>query len=313
MRLIVQPRDGLAPLLTAIRGARKEIDLCIFRFDVKAVQQALEDAVRRGVRVRVLIAHTNRRGEKKLRALEQTMLAAGVTVARTGTEFVRYHSKIMVIDRRALWLLGFNFTAIDITRSRSFGIVTGRRLEILQALKLFDADSARQPYEPGRGHVVVSPENSRRLLEAFIAKAKHQLLIYDPKVGDPAIVRLLRARVKAGVEVRIIGTVSARASDLSHEAYPGKRLHVRTVIRDGREAFVGSQSLRRLELDKRREAGMLVTHPAIVRELASTFEEDWSLTASGREKARARDFPPRSPRVRRRASQLHLPGTSKDE
>jgi cardiolipin synthase len=297
MKLIVQPRDGIAPLLSAIRGARTEIDLCIFRLDIKAVQQALDDAVRRGVRVRALIAHTNRRGEKKLRELEQSLLAGGITVARTGADFVRYHSKLMVIDRKALWLLGFNFTAIDISRSRSFGIVTGRHADIQEALKVFDADTARQPYEPGRGHVVVSPETSRRLLGSFIAKAKHQLLIYDPKVGDPEMVQLLRGRVKAGVDVRIIGTVAARARDLPHEAYPGKRLHVRAIIRDGRDAFVGSQSLRRLELDQRREAGVVVTHPTIVRELASTFEEDWSLTASGRERTRARDVPPRPRRL----------------
>jgi len=36
--------------------------------------------------------------------------------------------------------------------------------------------------------------------------------------------------------------------------YPARRLHTRAIIRDGVRAFVGSQSLRRLELEKRREA-----------------------------------------------------------
>jgi hypothetical protein len=34
------------------------------------------------------------------------------------------------------------------------------------------------------------------------------------------------------------------------------------IVRDGREAFVGSQSLRKLELDKRREAGLLIKSPS---------------------------------------------------
>ena len=83
------------------------------------------------------------------------------------------------------------------------------------------------------------------------------------------------------MDVRIIGKVAATAGDLPHEPYPGKRLHVRAMIRDGRDAFVGSQSLRRLELDKRREVGVLLKHPALVHELGAIFEEDWALTESG--------------------------------
>ena len=36
------------------------------------------------------------------------------------------------------------------------------------------------------------------------------------------------------------------------------RLHTRTIIRDGRQAFIGSQSLRAAELDSRREVGLIV-------------------------------------------------------
>jgi phosphatidylserine/phosphatidylglycerophosphate/cardiolipin synthase-like enzyme len=57
---------------------------------------------------------------------------------------------------------------------------------------------------------------------------------------------------------------------------------VRAIVRDGREAFVGSQSLRKLELDKRREVGILVKHASVVSELARFFEEDWALTDSGK-------------------------------
>src|SRR4051812_20710400 len=121
VKLIVQPRDGISPVLAALRQAQKEIDIVIFRCDRKELQQALEAAVKRGVRVRALIANTNSGGGKKLRKLEQDLLAAGATVARTGDEFIRYHGKMFVVDRKALWLLGFNFVGLDINKSRSFG------------------------------------------------------------------------------------------------------------------------------------------------------------------------------------------------
>jgi hypothetical protein len=37
----------------------------------------------------------------------------------------------------------------------------------------------------------------------------------------------------------------------------GQRLHTRTIVRDRRQAFVGSQSLRTAELDARRELGLI--------------------------------------------------------
>jgi len=286
VKLIVQPRDGLASFISAIRTAKKEIDLVIFRFDRPDVQKSLDAAVKRGVRVRTLIAHTNRGGEKNLRKLEQKLLEVGATVARTGDEFVRYHGKMMVVDRTDLWLMAFNLTALDTTGSRSFGIVCRRKAEVADALKLFEADVTRQPYVPNGSQLVVSPENARTMLSDFIKRAKQQLLIYDPKVSDNAIVKLLKDRAKHGVDIRVIGKVGSNARDLPHEKYPGRRLHTRAIVRDRRDAFIGSQSLRRLELDGRREAGIIVRSAHIVGELLATFEEDWAQTDSGRKESK---------------------------
>jgi phosphatidylserine/phosphatidylglycerophosphate/cardiolipin synthase-like enzyme len=50
---------------------------------------------------------------------------------------------------------------------------------------------------------------------------------------------------------------------------------VRAIVRDGRRAFVGSQSLRKLELDERREVGLIIRAPAIVNAIGRVFEKDW--------------------------------------
>ena len=55
----------------------------------------------------------------------------------------------------------------------------------------------------------------------------------------------------------------------------GTRLHTRTIIRDRRQAFVGSQSLRTAELDSRRELGLIVQDAKAVKKLIETFESDW--------------------------------------
>lgn len=98
MDLLVEPDDGVSPIITHIKRARRSIDTTIFRFDLPEVQRALEAAVTRGVQVRALIAHTNTGGEKRLRKLEMELLAAGVTLARSGDDLVRYHGKLLIVD-----------------------------------------------------------------------------------------------------------------------------------------------------------------------------------------------------------------------
>jgi phosphatidylserine/phosphatidylglycerophosphate/cardiolipin synthase-like enzyme len=281
MKLIVEPDEGIAPILTAIKQAKKTIDVLIFRLDRGDIARALEAAVARGVAVRALTAHTNRGGEKGLRRLEMHLLDQGVTVSRTAHDLVRYHGKLMIIDGRILHLYGFNFTTLDIEKSRSFGLVTRNRRLIQEAMKLFAADFDRQPYTSGYNRLIVSPENSRQRLADFVKGTKHQLLIYDPGLTDDAMLRIITAKIKEGVDVKVLGKVEAKWN-LPWEKYPGKRLHVRAIVRDGQRAFIGSQSLRKLELDKRREVGVIVTDKKIVEGLMAIFARDWALTPTGK-------------------------------
>ena len=84
MKLLIQPDDGVAPLVSAVRHAKKSVLIAVFRFDLKDLEQALAHAVERGVAVRALIANTNRGGEKRLRKL--IMEEAGFGVCRRATE-----------------------------------------------------------------------------------------------------------------------------------------------------------------------------------------------------------------------------------
>jgi phosphatidylserine/phosphatidylglycerophosphate/cardiolipin synthase-like enzyme len=63
------------------------------------------------------------------------------------------------------------------------------------------------------------------------------------------------------------------------------------MVRDGTAAFIGSQSLRKLELDGRREIGVIVSDERVTKKIRDVFESDWALTpeskaaeAAGKEK-----------------------------
>lgn len=96
VKLLIQPEDGVAPILAAIKDAKKSVDIVVFRFDRAEIEAGLKDAAER-VSVSALIAYANHGGEKSLRELEMRLLEAGVTVSRTSDNLSRYHDKLLII------------------------------------------------------------------------------------------------------------------------------------------------------------------------------------------------------------------------
>src|SRR3984957_11090328 len=292
LKLLVQPGDGVEPLVEAINGAKSRGEIAIFRFDRSDIEKALADAAARGVFVHALIAYTNRGGERNLRKLEMRLLAAGITVGRTADDLIRYHDKFLIIDRRVLFLLSFNFTHLDIDHSRCFGLVTTNSKLVAEAVKLFEADSTRQPYVAGLASFIVSPVNARKQLTAFLQGAKKELLIYDPEISDPAIMRILDARAQAGVDIKLIGRISRANSKLQVRKLSIMRLHTRTLLRVGSQAFIGKQSLREVELGSRREVGIIFRDKKIVGTVAKIFNDDWDAIERAGEQPVQQEAPP---------------------
>jgi phosphatidylserine/phosphatidylglycerophosphate/cardiolipin synthase-like enzyme len=189
------------------------------------------------------------------------------------------------VDRRTAYILGFNFTAQDL-KSRSFGVIVKTRKIVKELWRLFEADANRTHFTPRARDLIVSPTNARPRLLAFLRKARTSIDIYDPQVSDDEMLAVLARQSARGVRIRIIGSLEKKwaKSGFYTEPFPGKRLHVRAIIRDGRRAFVGSQSLRKLELDERREVGVVIRERKVVDRVARVFKADWKLATKAKEK-----------------------------
>ncbi len=206
------------------------------------------------------------------------LLAAGVIVARTADDLTRYHSKMMIVDDTLHVLDSTTPGSTSSAATVSASSRVTRRL-VKEAATLFDADCARQPYSAGHDRFVVSPESARKVLAAFLRGAKRQLLIYNVRVSDRMMLRTLAERHTAGVEIRIIGRVEKGLPAVETRKLAGLRLHVRAIVRDGSAFFVGSQSLRKLELDGRREVGVIIRDSAAAKKIGAVFEADWAASA----------------------------------
>jgi phosphatidylserine/phosphatidylglycerophosphate/cardiolipin synthase-like enzyme len=145
---------------------------------------------------------------------------------------------------------------------------------VKEAIRLFDCDSKRRPYKNVKDDLVVSPVNARKQLTNFIAGTKKKLLIYEMKISDRDFLKLLQKKISAGAEVRVLSRASAKGGDIPVRRLPS-RLHLRAILRDGNTAFLGSQSLRKLELEARREIGLIFRDKKIVKQMEAVFEKDW--------------------------------------
>ena len=275
MQVIVQPRDGIEPLLNGIRQAMRSVEIIIYRCDRLEIETALIEACARGVNVHALITYTNKEDLKGIKKLEQRLLIAGIRVTRTADDLIRYHTKMMIIDRQTLFLLTFNFTFLDIHHSRSFGVITTAPQLVKQAIALFEADTLQVVPPLEADDFVISPLNARQKLGDYIQGAQRQLLIYDGKLSDPQMIRLLEERARAGVEIKVIGALDQKSKLIAIRKMPLMRLHVQAIIRDSQHVFFGSQSLRKIELDERREVGLITDNAEAIRHFSVIFELDW--------------------------------------
>ena len=95
------------------------------------------------------------------------------------------------------------------------------------------------------------------------------------------MIRLLRGRAEAGVRIRLLGKLEEQWRDEQwiETRQARLRVHVRAMVRDRESAFVGSQSLRRVELERRREVGIVLHDRRMAGRIARIFDGDWESAA----------------------------------
>lgn len=291
--LIVEPEDTVLPVLGLVTMAVRSVDVKQFTLDEPRIVQALVDAHRRGVAVRVMLNPHRSSGS---RANDDTFTAletAAVPVQWTNPAFAVTHEKSMVVDGDRALVATFNFSNKYFTQTRDYGIVTTDPAQVAQIAQGFDADWARVAFAPDdQASLLWSTHNSRRLMARFIDGARKSLSVQHPKFVDATIVaRLVDAQAR-GVHVKVLCGGKHGISDtdipdtfsslriLAHfgvKVHRQKRpkLHAKLLLADGDRALIGSMNIDRSAFDLRRELGIVLDDAPIVKRLGEVFERDW--------------------------------------
>ncbi len=300
-RLIITPRDGHDPFITAIDSAKKKVELIMFHLSDRVVIESLKSAQTRGVDVRVILDQNIAGKSQSAPGIIKDMQSKGVTVQLSSPAFSITHEKSMLVDDATLFITSINLATI-VAKTRDFGVITADRDVIDEYQKFFDADwtnaQAGTDVSPvGGTRLVWSPGTSADRLVQFIASAKKSVHIEIENLGAVEIQGALLAAAKSGVEVKVLvsecgmgdpnrnepfldelGTGGVQVFMMTGPATPAKPyIHAKVIVADGEKFFVGSENFSYNSLIKAREVGIISADATMAKELASTISGDFAI------------------------------------
>jgi len=276
-RFVFAPDERRSAVLDTIDSARDRLFLSLFRCDDFHVLDALAAALQRGVDVSVLLTPRAKGGAKRLGELWQVLEGMGANIRRYADPVVKYHAKYIVADNGPALVASLNFTRKCFTRTSDFLLLTHDPVVVGGLRRLFTGDCAGRGLSlpsKARRRLIVGPEEARRTLTDMLERGRKSIRIVDPKVTDPAILDLLKAKRAAGVAVEVLGRDGLR----------GFEAHGKMVLVDDSVGVLGSLSLSALSLDFRREVAVAVRDRASLNQMDQAFR----MLAAPRAGARAR-------------------------
>lgn len=291
--MIVQPDDGVAPVLALIGQARRTLRLKQFTLTDRDVLDALAAAQRRGIVVRVMLNPHRSSGDRANDESFAALAAAGVQVEWTNPAFAVTHEKSLIVDDTVALVATFNLATKYFTETRDYGIVTSDPVQVRQIAAGFEADWQRRPFEPDeRSGLLWSSNNARQQMAWFIDAARRELVIQHPKFVDATIVERIAAararRVKVALlcggrhgisdwdvldtfaSLRLLERAGVKVRRQKH-----LKLHAKLLLVDDARALVGSMNIDRSAFDVRRELGLITTDRHVLKTLRRTFDHDW--------------------------------------
>jgi phosphatidylserine/phosphatidylglycerophosphate/cardiolipin synthase-like enzyme len=292
--LIVEPDDGLGPVLDFIESAETTLRIKQFTFNEEQLLDAVIARQKVGVDVRVMLNCTKSGGERANDETFALLEEEGVSVAWANPAFYVTHEKSMVADSRAAMVATFNLAIKYFTRTRDFGVVTTDPAQVAQIIEVFEADWAQREWVPTtNAGLLWSNSNSRLVMAQFIDTAQTRLDIQHPKFVDAVILDRIIAAADRGVKVHVLcgGRHGISDSDVLDtfaslrtfhyfgvkvHKQKNLRAHAKLVIVDRSRALLGSMNIDRSAFDLRRELGIMTDDPTVVERLQTTFDADWS-------------------------------------
>ena len=202
LALITEPQAGVAPVLSALRGARHQVEMVMYEDEDSQVNAALAADEHRGVKVRVLLnGGYYGEGSTQNQAAYSYLRARSVPVKWTPSYFALTHQKTLLVDGRA-YILTFNLTPQYYASSRDFGVIDTIAADDAAVQQTFNADWSGQRITAPNGAELLWSPGSEQAQVSLIESAQGFLDIYNEEMDSTPIEQALEADAQARRERR---------------------------------------------------------------------------------------------------------------
>jgi phosphatidylserine/phosphatidylglycerophosphate/cardiolipin synthase-like enzyme len=291
--IIVLPDDSGKPIVDAIDAATKSLRIKMFLFSDPSLIQAVINAHRRKVEVRVMLNPARRSGEQENEETRKVLIEAGIEVLDSNPKFDLTHEKSMVVDDVTAYVKSLNWQTKNLTVTRDYAVVTTHKHEVEEIIECFEADWRRTDFAPGdHSHLIWCVGNGRQRLAQLIDDAKHSLWLQNERYQDSVMIEHLVQAARRGVRIhvmarpphklkkeklgegvsglRILRDVGVKIHRLQHV-----KLHAKLLLADGNRAIVGSINLAPGSFDSRRELAIEVRDDHVTSRIDEILHHDW--------------------------------------
>jgi PLD-like domain/Putative Ig domain len=293
--LLILPDQGESAIYNFINSATSSIDMTMYELRDTTVVNDLISREKAGVQVRVILDGVETSVNSSAFSALQ---AGGVGVTYSSSAFTYTHQKTITVDNDESYISTGNLDTMYYSTSRDYGVFDTNAADVAAIVKVFNADYAKTSITPADGtDLVWSPTDSQTHLLALINGAQHSLDIEQEEFSDTAVVNAIVAAEKRGVTVRVVvEDPSSYTSELNEVTAAGGKVtgyssttgfyvHAKAIVADygtsTAKVFLGSENFSDNSLNDNRELGLIISDPAVLSGVESTFTADFNQTASG--------------------------------
>ncbi len=286
---------GRQPVLKAIYGAKKTIDIEIYLLTDKRTINALIKQAQSGVKIRIILEkspYNPNNSYSKAKKWQKLLEHNDIAIKSGNPKFSLTHEKAIVIDNNKALIMTLNLTYSSFKWNREYGIIDDNQADVAEIEQVFNADWHRNPVKVTNKDLLWSPVNSQKRLINLIKSAKKSIIIENEEIIDKDIARALVKAAKKHVNIKLIlpkrmmnnYLVKKLIRNGAHVRFfdPNKgqlNMHAKMMVVDNSEAYVGSINFSYSSLQKNRELGIMIhaqNNADIITQLAKVFYHDWN-------------------------------------
>ncbi len=287
VRIIVEPSDNGSALKNAITGATSSVHMVMYILSNSAIVDALIAQKNAGREVQVLLNRTFPNGAGSNQAVFTQLQSAGVDVRWASSTFNLVHEKCVIVDKATAWIMTMNVTQTSAGSNREYLAVDTEPADVEEAEAIFQADFNGTP-APVVGALAVAPDNAHDRLVALLNSATSTLDLEAEVLSDPQVANALIIARSRGVRVRVVvsadppsaaqdaAVVKLKAAGVQVRKLANPYMHAKSIVADGKTAYVGSENFTQASLDSNRELGVIFNQASEVSKVLSTTTTDFN-------------------------------------